>query len=126
MKTPLPVPASLSRATEASVHTGEGLQLERDVLHYMSHPGSLLHALIKATRMPFRTTMFIQAGHKLLQPIEEAGDLIGRAFLQLFQVQDHNDQLVAANGPVVRPYHSADFQNLHRRLGDWSDRSEEH
>lgn len=108
------VGAGLAGAAEAYLHTCQHLQFEGDVLDDVAHPGALGHPLHERTLAALGTLVLHQGGHQGNEPVVETGDEVGRQFLQLFEVELHDDELVPADAPVVGASQGPRLQNSHR------------
>jgi hypothetical protein len=81
------------RAGLAAGHLGPGqvLQLERDVLQDVAHPGPLAQPLEEAAGAAERAAVVVEGRDELDQALGEAGDRIGRPILKLPEVDDQVD-----------------------------------
>ena len=105
--------AGASGTPEARVHAGKGLDLQRDVLDDMAHPGAAFHAFPEAAFMFLAAAVAVHAGQQRLDAFEEAGDLVRGLLFELLDVEAHDDQLVPFDGPVVGATHGLELEDAH-------------
>jgi hypothetical protein len=109
--------ARAARAAEAGFHAGQRLDLQRDVLDHMTHPRAALHPFPEATLVVLAAAVADHAGEQGLDALVETGDLVRGPFLQVLDVEAHDDEVVPFHGPVVGATHGLEFEDAHGSVG---------
>jgi hypothetical protein len=105
--------AGTPRATEAGVHAGQGLYLQCDVLYHVAHPGAALQPFVESAFVTLAAAVLVQRGYQRGDTLVETGDLVRGPILQILDVEAHDHQLVAFDGPVVGATHGLEFEDAH-------------
>jgi hypothetical protein len=100
-------------ATEARLHTGQRLDLQRDVLDHVTHPSAALHAFPEAALMVLATAVADHGGQQGLDALVETGDLVRGLLLQVLDIEAHDDEVMTLDGPVVGATHGLELEDAH-------------
>ena len=104
----------IKRLAEPNFGPGQTLELYGDVFHDMSSPGPPLHPLEKAAPVSYRTPVFDEGWHHLLDVLSQALYLIRGLDFKISDIHLHeNDRITAV---VVRAPEGAHFQYLHNNI----------